>query len=236
VKEENMSAPHKVQGLLWGASALLLAVAIIAITLSTGSSDSGPATARLVGRAAESPSRPGLIGMVRSRPTHLSIPAIDLSVPLSVLGLNADGTVSVPTDFNEPGWYRYGASPGQLGTAVVLGHIDSYLGPAVFFHLRDLVPGDKVMVQLADGKVARFVVIGTATYLKARFPATLVYGRRSYSALQLITCGGAFDYATRSYLSNVVIYCALVTQLSRTPSRQHPARSLTCHLHVCGAS
>jgi hypothetical protein len=150
--------------------------------------------------------------MVRSRPIHLSIPAIDVSVPLSVLGLNANGTVSVPTDFNEPGWYRYGATPGEVGTAVILGHIDSYLGPAVFFKLRDLVVGDQVVVRLADHRSARFVVIGKATYLKARFPAQLVYGRRSYSALQLVTCGGTFDHATGSYLSNIVIYTALVRQ------------------------
>jgi sortase (surface protein transpeptidase) len=153
-----------------------------------------------------------MIGMARSRPIHLSIPAIDLSVPLSTLGLNSDGTVSVPTDFNEPGWYHYGASPGETGTAVILGHIDSYLGPAVFFDLHELVPGDKIIVRLADGSSARFAVIGTATYLKATFPADLVYGQRSYSALQLVTCGGVFDYSTRSYLSNVVIFAALVKQ------------------------
>jgi hypothetical protein len=214
-------APHRVsQGLLWGASALLLVVAVVAIALSAGSSSAGPATARLVGRATVDRTHSRVTGMARSRPTHLSIPAIDLSVPLSVLGLNANGTVSVPTDFNEPGWYRYDASPGQVGTAVILGHIDSYLGPAVFFNLRDLVPGDKIIVKLADGRTARFVVIGKATYLKARFPAALVYGRRSYSALQLVTCGGVFDYTTRSYLSNVVIYSALITPTSNTSQRR----------------
>jgi hypothetical protein len=215
-----MRTPHRVsQRILWGSSASLLVVALVAIALSAGSSSAGPASARLVGRAAEARNQSHETGMARSRPTHLSIPAIDLSVPLSVLGLNADGTVSVPTDFNEPGWYRFDASPGQIGTAVILGHIDSYLGPAVFFDLRDLVPGDRIIVTLADGRVARFVVIGKATYLKARFPAALVYGPRSYSALQLVTCGGNFDYTTRSYLSNVVIYSALVTTSARSSHR-----------------
>jgi sortase (surface protein transpeptidase) len=157
--------------------------------------------------------------MARSRPIHLSIPAIHLSVPLSVLGLNADGTVSVPIDFNEPGWYHLDAAPGQIGSAVILGHIDSYLGPAVFAELHDLVPGDRITVQLANGSTARFVVIGKATYLKTQFPASLVYGPRSYSALQLVTCGGTFDDTTRSYLSNLVIYSALLTPISHQRAR-----------------
>jgi hypothetical protein len=132
-------------------------------------------------------------------------------VPLSSLGLNANGTVSVPTNGAVPGWYRLGATPGQLGTAVILGHVDSYLGPAVFFELRELVLGDRVNVRLADGVTAHFRVIGTAIYLKAEFPARLVYGSRSYGALQLVTCGGIFDHGTGHYLSNVVVYTALVT-------------------------
>ena len=82
----------------------------------------------------------------------------------------------------------------------------------MFFHLRDLVLGDRVNVRLADGVTAHFRVIGTATYLKAHFPAQLVYGARSYGALQLITCGGVFDNGTGHYLSNVVVYTALVAR------------------------
>jgi hypothetical protein len=196
--------------LLWFGAALLLVVAMVAGTFSLRSSSAGPATVSLVGRATEAPTPVVEMGMARSRPLHLLIPAIGLSSRLSVLGLNTNGTVSVPTDFDEPGWYEYGASPGEVGTAVILGHIDSYLGPAVFFKLHELVVGDEVIVRLADDKSARFVVIGMATYLKAKFPAELVYGQRSYSGLQLITCGGTFDYSTRSYLSNVVIYTAFV--------------------------
>jgi Sortase domain len=196
--------------LLWGLAAGLAAVAMVAILLGLQSSGVGPATASLVGRTATAPIAHE-VGLVRSRPVHLSIPALGLSVSLSSLGLNADGTVSVPTDFNVPGWYRFGATPGQLGTAVILGHVDSYRGPAVFFGLRNLVVGDRVAVKLADGATARFAVIGIATYLKANFPAQLVYGPRPYGALQLVTCGGVFDRATGSYLSNVVVYTALVS-------------------------
>jgi hypothetical protein len=196
---------------LWSLAIVLSLLAAVAILLGLRTSSVGPSTAPLVGRTSIAPPAHE-VGLARSRPIQLSIPSLDLSVPLSSLGLNANGTVSVPTDIFEPGWYRLGATPGQLGTSVILGHVDSYRGPAVFFKLRDLVVGDRVNVGLADGLTARFKVIGTATYLKAHFPAHLVYGPRSYGALQLITCGGVFDNGTGHYLSNVVVYTALVSQ------------------------
>jgi hypothetical protein len=149
--------------------------------------------------------------VARSQPLTLSIPAIELKVPLSELGLNPDRTVQVPTDFAEPGWYRLGPSPGQLGSAVILGHVDSYLGPAVFFRLRTLRPGDDVDVTLADGVITHFVVRQVAMYLKADFPTLLVYGSHGYSALQLVTCGGVFDTQDGHYLSNIVVYTYLVS-------------------------
>jgi hypothetical protein len=147
----------------------------------------------------------------RSQPLALSIPAIDLNVPLSNLGLNPDHTIQVPASFAEPGWYRLGPSPGQLGSAVILGHVDSYRGPAVFFRLRTLRPGDRVNVRLADGVITHFVVRQVATYLKAQFPILRVYGPHGYSALQLVTCGGVFDAQDGHYLSNIVVYTSLVS-------------------------
>ena len=152
--------------------------------------------------------------VARSAPVWLNIPAIGVTVPVSQLGLNPDGTVQVPTDFQEPGWYRLGPSPGQVGSAVILGHVDSYQGPAIFFELRSLQAGDQVDVSLADGVVADFVVTSVAMYPKAQFPALQVYGTHGYSALQLVTCGGTFDAQTGHYLSNVVVYTSL---LSTTP-------------------
>jgi sortase (surface protein transpeptidase) len=152
--------------------------------------------------------------VARSAPVWLNIPAIGVTVPVSQLGLNPDGTVQVPTDFQEPGWYRLGPSPGQVGSAVILGHVDSYQGPAIFFRLRSLQAGDQVDVSLADGVVADFVVTSVAMYPKAQFPSLQVYGTHGYSALQLVTCGGTFDAQTGHYLSNVVVYTSL---LSTTP-------------------
>jgi sortase (surface protein transpeptidase) len=146
----------------------------------------------------------------RSRPVHLSIPIIGVSVPLSVLTLNKNGTVNVPTNFAEPGWYKGDESPGQKGSAVILGHVDNYHGPAVFFHLDKLTLGNRVYVTLADGRKLVFAVIGERMYKKTNFPDKLVYGTRTYPALQLVTCGGIFDPSTGHYLSNIVVFTALI--------------------------
>ena len=149
-------------------------------------------------------------GATRSAPVALRIPAIGVSVTLSTLGLNPDGTAQVPTKFQEPGWYKLGPSPGQIGSAVILGHVDDYTGPAAFYRLRSLRSGDHVEVTLADVRVAHFVVQKVASYLKTQFPSQLVYASHGYSALQLVTCGGQFDSNTGHYLSNVVAYTSLV--------------------------
>jgi hypothetical protein len=147
-------------------------------------------------------------------PVELTVPALSLSVSLSTLGLNPDGTVQVPTDVQQPGWFRLGPTPGQIGSAVILGHVDSSAGPGVFFKLQSLVAGDSVDVGLADGVTAEFKVTSVATYLKADFPDSAVYSSNGTSALQLVTCGGAFDSATGHYLSNIVVYTSLAALVS----------------------
>jgi len=146
-----------------------------------------------------------------SAPVTLRIPAIGVSLTLSTLGLNPDGTVQVPVKDQAPGWFRLGPTPGQLGSAVILGHVDDYKGPAAFYKLRTLRPGDAVDVGLADGRVAHFAVRAVASYLKTQFPARKVYASHGYAALQLVTCGGRFDAGTGHYLSNVVAYSSLVS-------------------------
>lgn len=152
----------------------------------------------------------GQAGLARSVPVALSIPALGLDVPLIQLGLNPDRTVQVPADPRQAGWYRLGPTPGERGSAVILGHVDSYRGPAVFFRLGSLHPGDQVAVNRADGTVARFAVDAVATYPKTNFPANEVYGSHGDSALQLVTCGGEFDRKAHSYRSNVVVYTSLI--------------------------
>jgi sortase (surface protein transpeptidase) len=144
-------------------------------------------------------------------PVSIRIPAIGVSVSLSQLGLNADRSAQVPTKYEEPGWFKLGPTPGQVGSAVILGHVDDRQGPAVFFKVRTLRAGDAVDVSLANGTVSHFVVQTVQTYSKSQFPATKVYGSRGYSALQLVTCGGKFDKATGHYESNVVAYTTLAS-------------------------
>lgn len=157
-----------------------------------------------------SSTRTALSYLARSRPIHLSIPAIGVSTSLSTLGLNANRTVQVPTNVYQAGWYKYGPTPGQEGSAVILGHVDTTKGPAVFYRLIDLKVGDRIYVTLANRKQVVFSVIGVRQYLKAKFPDQLVYGPRTYSALQLVTCGGSFDSSTGHYLSNIVVFSARV--------------------------
>lgn len=156
-------------------------------------------------------------GLALSAPVALRIPAIGVDTVLTELGLQPDGTVEVPTIYAQAGWYGLGPSPGEAGSAVILGHVDSHDGPAVFYKLRRLRPGDTVEVNMADGMLTRFVVTAVATYPKTRFPAESVYGPRGYSALQLVTCGGTFDPRSRSYQSNVVVYTSLVEVVPAVP-------------------
>jgi sortase (surface protein transpeptidase) len=205
--------------LWWLAAAVLLVVGATTLTLGLRGSDhplpapapSAAATKSAV-KEASAPSMTAL-SAARSVPVSLHIPAIALSVSLSTLGLNADGTVQVPTDIVQPGWFRLGPTPGQLGSAVILGHVDNTTGPGVFFLLRTLAAGDEIDVTLTDGVTARFSVNAVVMYSKPGFPADRVYASHGSSALQLVTCGGTFDHQTGSYLSNVVVYSSLVSVL-----------------------
>jgi hypothetical protein len=147
--------------------------------------------------------------MDRSEPVHLTIPAIRVSTGLVPLGLNADGTIAVPPlgRTAPAGWYRYLATPGENGPAVILGHVDSARdGPAVFFRLIDLRAGDTVAVRRADGRTALFAVTGVEEYPKSAFPTEAVYGPLDHPGLRLVTCGGTFDKLRRQYHGNVVAY------------------------------
>jgi len=155
----------------------------------------------------------------RSKPVALDIPSIGVHSSLLSLGLNADGTIEVPsgTSYDEAGWYRFSPTPGSLGPAVILGHVSSGArGASVFFELGHLRPGDTVRVTRRDGSIAAFVITGVRRYPKDRFPTQLVYGNTDHAALRLITCGGSFDSSTGHYRDNVVVFATLI---DRTPPR-----------------
>jgi sortase (surface protein transpeptidase) len=146
-----------------------------------------------------------------SPPVRLEIPAIGVSPPLVRLGLNSDGTMQVPGDFQVAGWFTGGPQPGQLGPAVIAGHVDSRTGPAVFYRLRDLRPGDQIRVVRADRLVVHFRVESLASYPKRSLPDEAVYGATTAPALRLITCAGTFDRARHSYRDNLVVSAVRVT-------------------------
>jgi hypothetical protein len=144
-------------------------------------------------------------------PVRLQIPAIAVSTPLVRLGRLPDGNLQVPRDWDTAGWYDRGPRPGQPGPAVILGHVDSRTGPAVFYRLRELRPRDIVRVGLADGRILVFRVQRVERYPKDHFPTEAVYFPTLDREQRLITCGGNFDYAKGSYLDNIVVYATLVT-------------------------
>ena len=122
------------------------------------------------------------------------------------LGISGFGTIEVPSGTTQPAWYEDGPAPGQTGSALILGHVDSKAGEGIFFNLRELVPGNTLTVTLANGHVDTFQVLGTGQYPKSNFPTALVYNDHGYAGLNLVTCGGVFDPATGHYLSNIVVF------------------------------
>jgi hypothetical protein len=146
-----------------------------------------------------------------ARPTHLSIPAIGVSATVTSLGIHPDQTVEVPANPDQAGWYRLGSHPGQAGSAVILGHVDSTHGPAVFYRLRSLARGDEVAVRASDGSVTHFEVTSISTYANADFPAQKVYRSTGRPGLALVTCGGRYDAAHGGYQANVVVFADLVS-------------------------
>ncbi|MDZ5621619.1 class F sortase [Nocardioides bizhenqiangii] len=139
-------------------------------------------------------------------PARLKIPAIDVTTPLVRLGLMPDRTVEVPRNPDRAGWFQPGPVPGQRGSAVILGHVDSVRGPAVFARLQELQLGDAVTIERADGSTVRFVVSGTMLYENADFPADRVYAAQDGRRLNLVTCGGTYDSTRGGYQSNLVVY------------------------------
>jgi hypothetical protein len=147
-----------------------------------------------------------------ARPISLDVPAIGLHTSRLVdLAYDKAGRLEVPTDFARAGWFTPGPSPGQLGPAVIAGHVDSTAGPAVFYRLGDLRRGDAIRVGRDDGTTADFVVDRVEEYPKDRFPTSDVYGNTTDRAeLRLITCGGDFDHRTGHYVDNIVVFAHLV--------------------------
>lgn len=153
---------------------------------------------------------PFSIPLAASHPVRIQIPSIGVDSELLNLGLQNDGTMEVPPDGDMAGWYTGAPTPGELGPAVIVGHVDWAGDLGVFYNLGDLGPGDHITVTRADGSTAEFQVGQVGQFSKNDFPTDAVYGDIDHPGLRVITCGGSFDRGARSYVDNIVVFADLV--------------------------
>jgi sortase (surface protein transpeptidase) len=162
-------------------------------------------------RANQSDVRDRITGLVlpESHPVAVSVPKLGVRSRLIDLGLEDNGEMEVPEDPADAGWFSGGPTPGALGPAVIAGHVTWNGAPGVFYRLGTMRRGDRVTVTREDGQTAVFTVSRVERFPKSRFPSGAVYGRIDHAGLRLITCGGTYDAARRTYLDNVIVFAKL---------------------------
>ncbi|MER6675063.1 class F sortase [Streptomyces sp. NPDC000983] len=148
----------------------------------------------------------------RSEPVRLLIPRISVDAPFTDLAIGPTGQLNPPPadDTNLVGWHAKGASPGETGTSIVAGHVDTATAPAVFVGLSELKKGDRFQVERADGRTANFVVDSVETFEKDDFPSERVYADTARAQVRLITCAGDYDRKAKDYTDNLVVFAHLV--------------------------
>ncbi|AOR36383.1 class F sortase [Streptomyces fodineus] len=221
---------------LWGVAILLVAVSVFGGHHT--SDGTTPQASRAGGASATVPSAPSAIAqpdasgtgrpdasataeddpdeagteLPRSTPTRLVIPKISVDTPFTTLAIGASGRLEPPPadDTNLVGWYAKGAAPGEKGTAIIAGHVDTTTSAAVFANLDELKHGDRFTVERADGRDADFVVDAAETFAKDDFPSKRVYADAQRPEVRLITCAGAYDHSAKDYTDNLVVFAHLV--------------------------
>lgn len=199
----------------WGVIALVLLTGLALVRNGSGEFDVGPpqpasaaaADRQLPDRVLARAAQPLSFAL----PDRVRIPAINVDAPTIPVGLDLDGWVGAPPpeDPNLSGWFTGSVSPGEKGTAVVVGHVDNLQGPAVFYALGSLAKGNRVEVLRKDGKTAVFEIYGVEVFQKDNFPGDRVYASKGTAELRVITCGGGFSKQT-GYDGNVVVFASLV--------------------------
>jgi hypothetical protein len=199
----------------WGVIALVLLTGLALIRNGSGEFDVGPPQPASVaapdGRVLQGTVTTALAPLPFSAVDRVRIPAIHVDAPVMPVGLDANGWVGAPPpdDPNLAGWFTGAVSPGEKGTAVIVGHVDNQKGPAVFYGLGALRKGNRVEVLRKDGRTAVFEIYGIEVFEKNSFPGDRVYGSKGAPELRVITCGGAFSRQT-GYQGNVVVFARLV--------------------------
>ncbi|MGB3256610.1 MAG: class F sortase [Ornithinimicrobium sp.] len=156
---------------------------------------------------------PAPLSLEPSEPVAVRISSSDISSELHPLGLTEDGALDVPSGnlYNEAAWYDGSPTPGEIGPAVIEGHVTSQGStPSVFFELGSVAVGDEIEVDRKDGSTATFEVYDTGSFPKDDFPSLAVYGRTNHAELRVITCGGDYSAEQRRHVDNVVVFARLV--------------------------
>jgi sortase (surface protein transpeptidase) len=207
--------------LVWSAASVVLATAGTGVLVLAPTSTAAPVHRVVAAPAelpAEAPARAAVAAaqpvavvhqLPASLPTTVRIPALGVTSPVMELGLRRDGSMEVPPGAYPVGWYDRSPTPGRLGPAVLAGHVDWEGEPGAFAGLDELLPGDTVEVDRADGSTAVFVVDRVEEHAKDAFPGDAVYGDIDHAGLRLVTCGGAFDEDTGDYADNVIVFAHL---------------------------
>ncbi|MFE0258400.1 class F sortase [Streptomyces sp. NPDC059010] len=199
----------------WGVIALVLLTGLALVRNGSGEFDEGPPQPASAAAPDRRVSGGILADTVRplpySMPDRVGIPSIQVDAPVIPVGLDGDGWVGAPPpeDPNLAGWFTGSVSPGEKGTAVVVGHVDNTQGPAVFYGLGALKQGSRVDIIRQDGKTAVFEVYGVEVFEKNNFPGDRVYASKGGAELRVITCGGGFS-KQNGYDGNVVAFASLV--------------------------
>ncbi|MET9385530.1 class F sortase [Streptomyces sp. NPDC002928] len=204
----------------WGVIALVLLTGLALIRNGSGEFDVGPpqpaSVAATDSRSSSSSSSSSTFGQLPaplpySVADRVRIPAIQVDAPVTPVGLDTDGWVDAPPpeDPNLAGWFTGSVSPGEKGTAVIVGHVDNEQGPAVFYGLGALKKGNRVEVARKDGRTAVFDIYGIEVFAKSNFPSDRVYASKGTPELRVITCGGGFS-KQHGYDGNVVVFARLV--------------------------
>ncbi|MFD5556413.1 class F sortase [Streptomyces sp. NPDC127068] len=201
----------------WGVIALVLLTGLALIRNGSGEFDTGPpqpAPVAATDRRGPAPAPVDgeeLDALPFARAERVTIPAIRVDAPMMPVALDSQGWVDAPPpeDPNLAGWFSGAVSPGEKGTAVVVGHVDNTRGPAVFYGLGALDKGNKVEIHRADGKTAVFEIYGIEVFQKENFPGDEVYGDTGYPEVRVITCGGGFSQQG-GYDGNVVVFARMI--------------------------
>lgn len=140
-------------------------------------------------------------------PVKISIPAINVSADIEDVGLDDRQRMDVPKDFNNVGWYKLGYFPGERGSVVMAGHVDTKEGaPAVFSDVNKLKEGDEIIVKDSIDKTYKYIVVDKQLFPYDKVPLFTVFGANDYERLNLITCSGAFDEGKNNYSERLVVY------------------------------